>query len=278
MAVRISIICENSVGRPTRALGEHGFACLIELEHGNWLLDTGSGATLIHNLVELGHDPMDIDGVILSHGHYDHSGGLLEFLDTVGPRPVYLHPDTFADRCWQGLHERRDIGMPFGPESLKKAGAKVCYVDRPYKIIEGLTVSGPISREHPAETGDPHLVMATDGEGRYKPDPFLDDMALAVETPRGRVILLGCAHAGLINTLEHFRRLDDRPVHAIVGGTHLGPASDAQFAATVDYLDRIPFDRLGVSHCTGPIRAAQLHARYPNKVFFAHVGTIMELN
>ena len=109
-------------------------------------------------------------------------------------------------------------------------------------------------------------------------DEFPDDAALAIETPKGLVILLGCAHAGLVNTVEHFRNgLGNPRIHAIVGGTHLGPASDSQLAATLNYLTGLDFDRLGVSHCTGQIRYAQLHARFPSKVFFANVGTTLKV-
>jgi 7,8-dihydropterin-6-yl-methyl-4-(beta-D-ribofuranosyl)aminobenzene 5'-phosphate synthase len=109
-------------------------------------------------------------------------------------------------------------------------------------------------------------------------DKFPDDAALAIETTKGLVVLLGCAHSGLINTIEHFRcKLRNPHVHAIIGGTHLGPAGDEQFAATMDYLTRLDFDRLGVSHCTGQIRSAQLYTRFPNKVFFANVGTTLKL-
>ena len=109
-------------------------------------------------------------------------------------------------------------------------------------------------------------------------DEFFDDAALAIETEKGLVILLGCAHSGLINTVEHFRReLGGLRIHAIIGGTHLGPASDEQFAATVDYLKRLDFDRLGVSHCTGQVRSAQLYVHFPNKVFFANVGSTLRV-
>ena len=106
----------------------------------------------------------------------------------------------------------------------------------------------------------------------------LPGSALAIETEKGLVILLGCAHSGLINTVEHFRReLGDPRIHAIIGGTHLGPASDEQFAATVDYLKRLDFDQLGVSHCTGQVRSAQLYVHFPNKVFFANVGSTLRV-
>lgn len=279
MTVRLSILCENSVGRPVPALGEHGFACLVETTEGTWLFDTGSGQTLLANMKILGHDPERIDGIILSHGHCDHAGGLYPLLQRIGPRPVYASPGIFARRFWQGAHERREIGLARSRSELEAIGAEFVWIEKLTHISASLVLSGPIPRRHPAETGDSHLVCTIENGKECEPDPFLDDMAAAVLTPRGLTILLGCAHAGLINTVEHLRRsLPVEEIHAVVGGTHLGPAGEAQFSATLDYLDHLRFDRLGVSHCTGLPRAAQLQARFPNKTFHANVGTTLEID
>ncbi len=277
MSTKLSIICENTVGRPIPALGEHGFACLIEHDGCNWLFDTGQGTTLLHNLDALGIEAQRVEGVILSHGHYDHAGGLLAFLRQVGPRPVHAHPDIFRDRFWQGQHEQRAIGVPVGRAELEQAGAEF-HMHRDFtSLAPGLYFSGRIPRVTAAETGDPHLVCADPQGENLLPDVFADDAALAIETARGLIILLGCAHSGLINTVRHFQhQLGSPPIHAIVGGTHLGPASDAQFAETVSFLGDLNVDRLGLSHCTGQIRAAQLYGRFPNKVFFAAVGSQLE--
>lgn len=279
MGVKISIVCENTVGRPIPACGEHGFACLLEGPFGTWLFDTGSGSTLLNNLSVLEHDADAIEGVILSHGHYDHGGGLLPLLQKIGPRPVYAHPEIFRERFWQGQHEERNISLPQSREELESAGASFLLSNDLTELAPGLYLSGKIHRDNSPEKGDPHLVCrAADGRG-WSEDDFSDDAALAVQTPKGLLILLGCAHAGLINTIEHFRRnLKGQRIHAIVGGTHLGPASDTQFEATVAYLLQLDFDRLGVSHCTGQSRSAQLHARFPNKVFFANVGTTVRVD
>lgn len=274
LSLQLTVVCENTVGRPIAACGEHGFACLLQLPGSTWLLDTGGGQTLLPNLAVLGCEPADIDAIVLSHGHYDHTGGLLELLQTIGPRPVYAHPQVFGERRWQGTHEQRDIGPPHGRSDLEAAGATFCLDSNLRELAPGLFCSGEIPQLNLAEEGDPHLLGKSSTTGEWAADAFPDDNALAVDTSHGLVILLGCAHAGLVNTVEHFRnKLPQRRIHAIIGGTHLGPASDAQFDATLAYLLNLDFDRLGVSHCTGQIRAAQLHARMPNKVFFASVGT-----
>jgi 7,8-dihydropterin-6-yl-methyl-4-(beta-D-ribofuranosyl)aminobenzene 5'-phosphate synthase len=278
MTLHLAIVCENTVGRPISACGEHGFSCLVRTDTGAWLFDTGSGETLLGNLGALEIDASQIDAVILSHGHYDHCGGLLPLLKKIGPRPVYSHSQIFSERFWQGQHEERDISLPYTRSELESAGATFNHLDSFAEVAPGLYFSGSIPRLAPLEKGDPHLVQrSAKGEG-WVDDELFDDAALAIETQKGLVILLGCAHSGLINTVEHFRReLGEPRIHAIIGGTHLGPASDEQFAATVDYLKRLDFDRLGVSHCTGQVRSAQLYAHFPNKVFFANVGTTLKV-
>ena len=278
MSTQLDIICENTVGRPIPAYGEHGFSCLVSTSSGRWLFDTGSGKTLLENFSVLGHAPEDVDSVILSHGHNDHCGGLLPFLNAVGPRKVYAHPMIFKQRYWQGQHEQRDISSPYSQSEFEEAGAEFVFLDELTELAPGLYYSGAIPRNSSSEVGDPHLVLSAGDGCDCVADEIEDDVALAIESEKGLVIVLGCAHAGLINTTEFFRReLGVKKVHAIIGGTHLGPSGDQQHEATVDYLSRLAPDRLGVSHCTGLVRSAQLHARFPNKVFFANVGTTVKV-
>jgi 7,8-dihydropterin-6-yl-methyl-4-(beta-D-ribofuranosyl)aminobenzene 5'-phosphate synthase len=278
MTLQLDIVCENTVGRPISACGEHGFACLLQTPAGRWLFDTGSGDTLLTNLAALDLEVRNLDGIIISHGHYDHCGGLLKLLRATGPRRIYAHRGIFGERFWKGQHEQRNVSLPFSREELEDAGADFVFMQEFTELAPGIHFSGEIPRIESQESGDPHLVTRSADGNSWAIDKFADDTALALDTAKGLVILLGCAHAGLINTLEWFRyNLGDRRIHAIVGGTHLGPAGDEQFAATVEYLRKLEFDRLGVSHCTGQIRAAQLYAQFPNKVFFASVGASLKV-
>ena len=276
--VRLTVVCENTVGRPLPLLGEHGFACLVDSPAGRLLFDTGRGITLLHNLATLGIDPKSIDAVALSHGHDDHAGGLLPLLQETGPRPVFAHPAVFAERFFVRGEERRRIGLTTSRDELELAGARFRYLEECSEIAAGLWFSGRIPRSSPVERGDPCLLQeGPQGEGLIT-DPFDDDAALAIESAHGLVILLGCAHAGLINTVEHFRRqLGQRPLQAIIGGTHLGPAGEPQFAATMNFLAALGATRIGVGHCTGQTRSALIYGQFPERVFFASVGSVYEI-
>lgn len=277
IALRLTIVCENTVGRPLPLIGEHGFACLLDCAAGRILFDTGRGAALLPNLKVLGIDPASIEAVVLSHGHDDHTGGLLPLLREIGPRPVYAHPGIFAERYHLRGEERRAIGMQASPAELEAVGARLRFLEEFTELGHGLWFSGPILRRSKVETGDPALVCITQG-GETLADQFPDDAALAIETPKGLVIVLGCAHAGLINTVEHFRaRLAQRPIHVIIGGTHLGSASSEQFEATVAYLQHLGKARLCACHCTGLQQTANLQARLAKRVFFASVGSVLDV-
>lgn len=276
MGIRLTVLCENSVGRPNGTIGEHGFACFIETPEGSFLFDTGNGTGILRNAGVLSRQLGSVRTVILSHGHYDHTGGLLDVLGKTGPTNVVAHPGIFAERYWVGEHERRSIGIPFTRLQLEAAGARFQLRQEFAEVARGIHFSGEIPRHSLFETGDPHLLAMT-GDGTLARDPFPDDACLVIATTKGPIILLGCAHAGLINTVQHVRAKSgcDR-IYAVLGGTHLAPATDEQFASTVRILRTFGVERIGVSHCTGLPRAAQLHAEFGGRFFFASVGSTLE--
>jgi 7,8-dihydropterin-6-yl-methyl-4-(beta-D-ribofuranosyl)aminobenzene 5'-phosphate synthase len=272
MRGKLTILCENTVNRPGGLVGEHGFACLLETDQGRYLFDTGQGLTIINNARLLGKDLAALDGIVLSHGHADHSGGLPQVLAASGPLPVYAHPGIFSPRCWAGRYERRPNGCPFGPEDLRHAGGRLEAVRTFGELVPGFLLSGEVPRSSRFETGDPNLMVAG-ADGQYVPDPFLDDLSLALDTPRGLLVVVGCAHAGLVNILRHFQtQTGGKSIFAVIGGTHLAPADDDQMAATIDFLRFCGIERLGLSHCTGLGRGGELAQIFPGRVVFANVG------
>lgn len=278
MTVRLTILCENTVARPFGLLGEHGFACYLETPQGNYLFDTGQGQTVLSNAQVLDKSLRDIKALLISHGHYDHTGGLPQVIERCNGLDVYGHPDMFTDRYWNIEGQRRYVGISCKREYLESLGARFCLQRDWCEVGSGVYLTGEIPRLNDFEKGDSNQIAVT-AEGKVlKPDPMLDDLSMVVATPRGLVIVLGCAHAGLVNIIEHVKRkFKTEKIFAVVGGTHLGFAGDEQFEKTLQIFDRFEIEKVGVSHCTGLPNAARLASRLGDRFFFANVGTVLEI-
>lgn len=277
MTFRITILCDNSVGPISGTLGEHGFAALIEPSDGQPLLfDTGQGLTLLHNAGRMNRDLSQVERVVLSHGHYDHTGGLMTLLNTHGPRQVFAHPGIFMPRNRiKDTGECIPIGSPHTRTQLEEAGARFDLSTGYRQLSDGVFLTGEVPRVTAFETGDRGLYCDCNGQDI---DPTADDQSLVLETKRGLVVLLGCCHAGLVNTLEHVIAVSGRrDVYAVIGGTHLGFCSQEQLEKTISAVKRYGISRLAAGHCTGFAAAVRLARDFPREYQPAMVGYMLEV-
>jgi 7,8-dihydropterin-6-yl-methyl-4-(beta-D-ribofuranosyl)aminobenzene 5'-phosphate synthase len=274
---KITILSENSVINSGPLIAEHGFSALVERGGEKVLFDTGQGYALFHNARILGLDLGAVQKVVLSHGHYDHTGGLAELLKDGKNRDVYAHPDIFNSRSYE-LPDRppRPIGIPYSRSHMEGLGARFHLSDEPQEPAAGITTTGVIPRRTSFEIGDPTLILGSEHGG--EPDPLHDDLSLVVKGGSGLIVLLGCAHAGLVNILHHVRdMMPGYPVRAFVGGTHLGSSSEEQMEATIDAVKEMGVEKVGASHCTGLAGSARLLAALGDRFFFAGVGATIEV-
>lgn len=273
---RIIVLADNSVGS-RGLLAEHGLALWIELGGRRVLFDTGQGFALGPNAAALGVDLSRAEAVVLSHGHYDHTGGLGEVLRQARNPRLYAHPAAFADKYARNSDgSSRDIGMPNRGEMLTRTRASFVPVDGPIEVAPGLRASGPVPRLTEFEdTGGPFFL----DRDCATPDPLPDDQAVYVETSGGIVVLLGCGHAGMINTLWYVRTLTDgRPIRAVIGGMHLRTASDERVRRTIVELERLGSPRLYPCHCTGFTASARFWGTFGDRCSPCAVGTIIDLD
>jgi 7,8-dihydropterin-6-yl-methyl-4-(beta-D-ribofuranosyl)aminobenzene 5'-phosphate synthase len=280
MAIRITIICENTVGPSLSVIGEHGFAAFLETPAGNFLFDTGQGISILHNARILKKDLNSTDKIFLSHGHYDHTGGLKYVLKPKGKAKVYAHPQIFEKKyaCLKtnGAETERYIGMRQTRNFLEKLGAhfrlNACFTE----VGADMYLTGEIPRITNFEKVD--LRLLRNNNGKLVPDPVCDDQALVMSTKKGLVVILGCGHSGIINTIEYvLKHLKKEKLYALIGGTHLGFLKDDQLERTIIRLKQYDFNKIGVSHCTGLKAAVRLLQEFKDKFFFANVGASFEI-
>jgi len=275
MSTTLTIVTENTVlGKGDALYAEHGFSLYLERPDFRLLFDTGpAGLTTLHNATRLGVDLRATDAIALSHGHGDHTGGLLGVLRTTGKSlPVHAHPGIFDDRYSKRADGRiAYAGMPYKREALEGWGAQFDLSKEARSIAAGVSMTGEVPRHRTFETGDDSLYIRRNGE--LVQDPLPDDQSLVVETGEGLLLVLGCCHAGLVNTLDRVQALlPNRPIHTVVGGTHLGFAPRAQLEETVAVLKGLAIPRIGLSHCTGLRAGAYLAKELGDRVEFCNVG------
>jgi 7,8-dihydropterin-6-yl-methyl-4-(beta-D-ribofuranosyl)aminobenzene 5'-phosphate synthase len=275
MKVKATVLCENCVYSNLGAMAEHGWAVFLETGQGNFLFDTGQGLTLLNNARVFKKDLATVRGIMLSHHHIDHTGGLMDALSVAGPVKVYSHPELFKESYLTRGGKAKYIGIPFARAALISQGAEFVYNTAFSEIAPGMYLTGEVPRKSSFELGDQDQ-MLPDGKA-YKKDPLADDQSLILKTDQGLMLVLGCSHAGLINILHYAReKTGESRIHTVIGGTHLGPASQEQREKSIEALKAFDIDRLGVSHCTGMPAAMRLSREFGKKFFFCHVGTVVE--
>lgn len=274
---RITVLCENRTAVPVGIAAEYGFAALVEKDGEKILFDTGQGIALKSNAAALKADLSGVDKLVLSHGHFDHTGGLSQALTASGGAEVVAHPDIFDSKYTElpfGAETREFyIGVPYRREFLESAlGASFSMTTTYAEISPGVWFSGEVPRSTAFEKPDASLMVKRDG--RFEADPMLDDASLLVETDSGPVIVAGCAHAGIVNVMHHFgEKSGHDSFHAVIGGTHLGFAQEEeQLLKTMDAFEDRGLDLIAVSHCTGNEAAAACYNRFKEKFAFANAG------
>ncbi len=272
---RITTVVENTSASKPGFRAEHGLSVLVETEKEKFFFDTGQSDVFIHNARLLNIDLTKIKKVVLSHGHYDHGGGLKYLLDYTKP-VVYAHPEVFRERYSKlsDTGKLRYIGIE-KREFYEEKGVKFVLDDKPMEVSKNVYTTGFEEMVTDFEEVDKNFVHNKNGV--YEKDDVPDDMSLILDTKRGLFIVFGCAHRGIINIIKQAEKTFNKRVFGFIGGTHLGPASDYQRKMVIEELKKMDLEIIGPSHCTGLKMTAELYCIFKDKVIFNNVGTVLEV-
>jgi 7,8-dihydropterin-6-yl-methyl-4-(beta-D-ribofuranosyl)aminobenzene 5'-phosphate synthase len=284
MNIKITTLAENTA--ELGHLAEWGLSMFIEADGAKVLFDTGAGIAAVHNAQLMGIDLADADKIVLSHGHRDHTGGLREVLMRMKKEvEIIAHPDIWASKysgavAWKGKpgakNARQFSGLPFRREMLENLGARFNLTRKPVKITPRFLTTGEIPMLSAYEEIDSGLFDMKTGE--MLPDELNDDLALVIDTEYGLVVILGCAHHGIVNTLRQAQKLTGKElIYAAIGGTHLLNADESRLKKTAAELQEMGVQYLGVSHCTGFEASSYLAREFGDRFFLNNSGTRLAL-
>ncbi len=246
-----SVLIDNNPGGAGYAT-EHGLSLWIEHKGRKILFDTGASGQFLANAARAQIDVQHPDAVVLSHGHYDHTGGLEGLVDLPVYVPIYLHRDSFSTRFSRKSDGRiNDISMPVSVrEFLEEREKQIVFVEESIEIFPDMFLTGPIERKTDFEDtgGDFYHDRAC-----KIVDDVNDDLSIFVGHSDGSfTVFCGCCHSGIVNTIEQIReQRGDSACRAIIGGIHLNSASETRLKQTREYLGSIGRPELDLRHCTG---------------------------
>jgi len=285
MDVEILNLYSNVAKPNSNLIGDHGQSFLIKTEKENILVDVGAkGKKLLHNMKQLGVNPNDISLLILSHGHYDHTKGLPLLLDartTSEPLQVIAHPDVLLQRRAKFAFISIDTGFPKLTDE-QQSKMKMIFEKNPRKINNFVRTSGEIIDRPYRQGTEPRLQSKINGN--FVLDLVADDISVILETKEGQVIITGCAHAGILNICKQAKETSDKPLKAILGGTHMARYEKEDVLLTAEKLiNEFDDPDLYLNHCTDKLPIAIMKAtktidilreKYgENKIKNCYVGT-----
>jgi len=279
--LKVTVLVEDSMNvKNTNLIAKHGLSLLVETKFADvdskFLMDVGPGPDIaLRNAGMIDIDMKKIDSMMLSHGHYDHTGALLQVLKHIEHSiPIIAHPNVFSPK-FAYKPALTPIGIEFDQPAIKAAGGELLLTRDSIALMNGVLSSGEILRKTNFENTKGFWTVENN---HFIDDTVSDDQALFINVrEKGLVILTGCAHSGIINTVRHAKRVTGiNDVYAVIGGFHLEQADDERIQKSVEELKEIDLKRICPCHCTGKKAISQLEKSFGDLCIPIHTGDSIE--
>lgn len=275
MTFRLTVVVDNKA--TDGLVAEHGYALHLETPTGNILLDSGQKEALLPNMERLDIDPKKISILVVSHGHYDHTGGVTDLLRCNKELEIYLHSESLLTRyCLEEKPPARINMQAAAKESITNhPEERLHWLNNPIDLSDAIGITGTIPRINDFEDTGGKFYL--DPEGR-EIDTIVDDMAMWLRSPDGLIVCVGCCHSGLVNTLTHIiAQAGEKRIALVIGGLHLLNSSDERLTKTVEALRNFDISRLIACHCSGESTANFLNSHLDAEVSSGYAGLVIEV-
>jgi 7,8-dihydropterin-6-yl-methyl-4-(beta-D-ribofuranosyl)aminobenzene 5'-phosphate synthase len=275
--MKITTIIENSKPLDSNLECEHGLSFFVEYDGKKIIFDTGNdGKNFLENAHKLDIDIKNADYMVLSHGHSDHTGGVIPYVDIFGNDfKLIVNPSLFFPRHKYYRMKKESIGIQFTREDLEKRNVNTILSEDVETISENIQVISGFSLHPQYKMEDNGLYCEDDGV--EKKDFMPGESVLVMKHAKGLVLLIGCSHSGVISIIEKVREQYNEKIHAVFGGTHLVHSSQGFIDKTVEYFKNSEIEKIGVCHCNGPNAGKTFKEEIPDRYFQITTGKVIEI-
>jgi len=278
MNLKITTLIEDTPSNNLNLYNEHGLSFYIEFGKVKILFDTGKSGDFIKNAEKLNIDLSNLNYVMLSHGHYDHSGGFEKFVNKVKTPYKLIVGKTFFNNKYKSTEEGvyKYIGNSFDEEYIQQNNIIIKYIEEDvFFIEEDIMIFSNFKRVNDFEViGEKFKIKK--GEN-YVLDDFSDEIVLAVKSHKGLIVIAGCSHVGIVNILESIIERTGLPIYGVIGGTHLIDADEERTDNTINFLREKNIQFLGISHCTGEKAVEEIKKQFGKRYLYNNTGNIIEI-